>query len=387
MKQQLLLACFIIVYYLGFSQSFVAEKIPDSTTLEIVGSLRVDSLQQLVSSSKFVVVDSATGKLGILSRDSLKSQLGVSQAGESGASIVSLVSGDTISAGNAVVIGDGVTGILTDSFNFHNQYDSSIPRFITRSKWLGQTFVTKPATVAIKSVFLSIFYPQIQSGTANVAVSIRSVSNGLPVGLDLNNQFVIDSDWVFPTNGFVDLFIIFDPPIAVSGNHSYAIIVRSRSLDSLSFRVSQNNNPTSHLIMSNDSGATWSSQGPFRWSFKLFESQSKSGLVYRSNASFFGTACIGWNATHSCIGNVYQAPCCEMGSCDLLNNIIGIATTNALPGQLVPVQVNGITRLVSGFAAGSMLYPSTIPGQLTKNPITNQKSIGIYTGNGFVIRP
>lgn len=350
-------------------------------SLDVNGDIRLRNVP-LVTNPKYLVVLDDTGQAHKYSYDSLQSQI-QSASTNSAATTMTLVSGDTITTGDFVAVGDGSSGIMrinTYSFPYTNI------SFSNTSKYYAETFITTNKVLAIKAVIVDV---DLNGNTPVpiITATIRNTNNGVPSGSDINNQAGnILGILGTPGSGASSVMrIIFDPPISVTRNTTYALILKvNNTAISGTWLHSQSLGTYSagHQCTSVDSGVTWTSQLGSDINCQIFETQTESGKAYRTDPSLANLNPIGYNTTTSCL-EANGCPSDFYGKNDQVDNPIGVAMNNALPGQNVTVQLVGKTNLISGFPAGKRLYTASPPGHVAT---TGTKLVGLSTGNGALIQ-
>jgi hypothetical protein len=350
-----------------------------TATLDVNGTMRIRKLPDTTSHAKYFITANDSGKLFRFPYDSITQN----NSSSSSPIMATFVSGDTITTGDLVAVGDGVSGVFTNSAYSNTLSTTSI----TSTAWLSQTLITGPNSNGIKTVILN-FNITATTGGINFICSIRNTSSGSPVGLDINNQ---TSSVLGPTgNGNYYSYgrFTFDPPIPVLPNTKYAIIIRTQTNGSnLVQRTTTNVYSGGEIFTSNNGGATWSIQSNFDSWFNTYETNSISGKIYRSSQSVFGGDCIGWNITNPCMWASSACPPDNVfyGKRDLLDNPIGIAQNNALPGQNVTVQLSGTATISSTLPPGRPLFMGPTPGSLSTTPLNSSRQVGLSLGGNKIL--
>lgn len=350
-----------------------------TATLDINGNIRIRKLPDTTSHAKYFITANDSGKLFRFPYDSLNQNNSSTQS----PLLATFVSGDTITTGDLVAVGDGVSGIFASSAYSNTLSTTSI----TSTSWLAQTFITGPNSDGIKTVILNFNITATPTGI-NFICSIRNTSAGAPTGLDINNQ---TTSVLGPTgngNYYSYSRFTFDPPIQVSPNTKYAIIIRTQTNGSnLVQRTTTNVYSGGEIFTSTNTGSTWSQQLNFDAWFNTYETNTISGKIYRSNQSIFGGNCIGWNITNSCMwaSTSCSADATYFGKRDLLDNPIGIAQNNALPGQNVTVQLSGTATIPTIFPPGRPLFMGPTLGSLSTTPLNSSHQVGLSLGGNKIL--
>lgn len=294
--------------------------------------------------------------------------------------IITFVSGDTISAGDFIAIGDGVSGI-------RNMPSWAYPwstNGISGTDWIAQTFVTSSNSLGIKAIIIDL---EIQGGGSSGRIlmcSIRNVSGGIPTGTDINGQIGV---MIGPAgNGFYYTAgrIVFDPPILIYPSTSYAFIIRG-NMGGISLHTQSSSGYSGgRVLFSSNSGSSWTAQTTHDINFSVFETYTEAGKAYRTDTLPFESNVCGVNTTVSCVEAQGGCPVDFYGMRDQRDNPIGIALTNAFPGESVSVQISGICNAISNFPIGKRLSLGTVPGSMApQNGSSN--IVAISVGNGVII--
>lgn len=346
-----------------------------TATLDVNGTLRVRNLSDTMDSPRYIITANDSGHLFRFPYDSITQ----GTVPPPSPIMTTFISGDTITAGDLVAVGDGVSGIATVS-----GFSSTLPVSLSMNStnWFAQTFTTTPKTTGIKMVELSFY---ILGGSANFSCSIRNTSSGIPTGSDINNQIATLSTVASSGSSGAARFV-FNPPIIVSPNTTYAIIIRSGTTQQIN-RAQSNSFLGGTMLSSSSSGSTWIPQSLYDLWFKVYETISSSSRAFRTDQSIYGGNCIGWNTENSCISSNGNCPPDNVfyGKRDLLDNPIGIAQNNALPGQNVTVQLSGTATIPGSFPPGRPLFMGPLPGSLSTAPLNSSRQVGLSLGNNKIL--
>lgn len=374
MKNIITLICVFSLYF-AFSQNTGINTPNPTETLDINGGVRIRDIP-ITGSHRSVVVIDDTGKLYQLPYDSLQSSANTKFK----TSTLSLIAGDTIHAGDCISLGDGLTGISriqTSAYPY-----TADP--MTKTWWLAQTFITPPKTVAIKAL---VFDLEVSGANPSdtLICSIRELVGGIPTGPDINNQQARVEGPNGNSVSYTNARVLFHPPLVLQPNKAYALVVRTGFTTATIHLHKQNLGmyPSGHALVSMNAGATWQVQTAFDFNVIFYLCETEAGKAYPSSSAYTGSSTVGYSAI--------DIPCFESNGCnpnfygknDRYDNVIGIAQQDVLPGQLVPIQINGFTDLVTGFPLGKKLFVSPVPGQVS---VSGTKTAGLSTGNGMIIQ-
>lgn len=199
-------------------------------TLHVVGNLRVDSVP--------IDIGNQSISLAINSNNQIVKQP-VDTLGE----YITVIYGENINAGDAVSIGDGLTGYKTI-----DQTSNNAILTLPVGNWIGQTFMTTNNALALRMVGIST-----SGGISTLRVRIRDVSGGIPTGSDLG----IASYYQNPTSHGV-FYFVFSQPVPVLPNHMYALIFDA-SVQVKPDYSTLNPYLYGNRLHSTDGGITWTS--------------------------------------------------------------------------------------------------------------------------------
>lgn len=346
-----------------------------TATLDVNGNMRIRKLPDTTNHAKYFITANDSGKLFRFPYDSITQN----NSSASSPIMATFVSGDTITTGDLVAVGDGVSGIATVS-----GFSATLPVSLSMNStsWFGQTFTTTPKTTGIKMVELNFY---ILGGSANFFCSIRNTSAGIPIGADINNQVATISTVASSGSSGAARFI-FNPPIILSPSTTYAIIIRSGTTQQIN-RSQSNSFLGGTMLTSSNSGSAWAIQSSYDLWFKVYETTTTSLKIWRTDQSEYGGNCVGWNTENSCISSNGNCPPDNFfyGKRDLLDNPIGIAQNNALPGQNVTVQLSGTATISSILPPGRPLFMGSTPGSLSTTPLNSSRQVGLSLGGNKIL--
>jgi len=246
--------------------------------------------------------------------------------------------GEDITAGEALIIGDGSTYETTQTTE-----DSG--GSITNSTWVGQTFNIKG--VEIVNVKLSMRNNQPSDKTATV--SIRATSSGLPTGADLGSV-----DLVIATGAaYLERTFTFATPIEVTPNATYALMVRNSDGSVINYKYNSSSVYSGGTrVDSTDTGSSWSAVAAEDLYFKITETTSTAGSIYLADAS-------------NGISPIFYT------------NFIGSAAATVSASAEVPIVISGSSVYQTGLSIGSIYYLSNTPGAIASSAGDNSKKVGI----------
>lgn len=343
--------------------------------LDVGGQVRIRDLPMANALDRIVLANDS-GVLANYPLDSFTTLVGGAPV-----TTLTLIAGDTITAGDCIAMGDGLTGALRIQTNaIVTTFDA-----VTSIAWCAQTFVTGPKTRALKAVVVDL---SVNATTPSnmLYCSVRQVVGGIPSGPDINGQVSIAEGPAGNAGYQTEARMVFDPPLVLSPNTPYALVLRSQFTGTTMQLYKQNLSgyTNGHACVSMNAGSTWTIQPTFDFNTLIYFSETEAGKAYLSNPNPSGSNVIGWNAANACIP-ANGCPQGFFGKSDRYDNVVGIAQHDALPGQMVSIQVSGATSTITGFPLGRKLYLSTIPGKLTLSSSSN-KSVGLSTGTGMIIQ-
>lgn len=244
----------------------------------------------------------------------------------------SFTAGEDVVAGNAVSLGTG-NEILADSItNDSTQINQ------TAFQYRSMLFTTSAKIINLRSVAIKCDSND-GSGNHTVTLSIRAVSGGLPTGADLGSkstQF---------TNAAAYKTLTFASPITLSANTTYAIVVTSGQT-----LWWYGNDSSGSGVGSSTNGTSWSAVANQYRSYKIYETQTVAGRVYKSDASL---------------------------SDEYANNFIGFSEETITAGNSVVVDVGGVTASQTGLTTGSTYYLSDTSGAIATSAGSQSRKVGL----------
>ena len=349
--KKLLLGFFswITCSYSGFSQGVGINTEQPQATLHVAGTVRIDTLG-----------DDLDGVFPTVSVDS-HGDLKKRQIDTTG-SYIKAVYGEDILLGDAVAIGDGITG--------YQSIDQSINTgtiTVPSSNWIAQTFLTSNSATGIRAVGISS-----TSAITTFRARIRDVSSGVPTGPDLGSVTYFHNN-----NSHGTFVFVFNPPIIVLPNHQYALII------DVSNQVKPDYSSTNvylggNRLQTSDSGVTWVSYPSHDWEFQVFETQTTAGLLYKARTQS-GTL------TPLAV-SFFNSSTTTFGPPDRMNNFVGFSRQSGLKGATGKVSVGPICINVPNTQAGRSYWLSASPGVLSSQSVSPEKFVGLaLPGSKFFI--
>lgn len=255
----------------------------------------------------------------------------------------------SVSAGNALTIGNGASGYLTAS----NQQGASVFHiYITAGNTktpAGQTFVTSARTTAIRAV-LAKFNGNGGNAT-NVTASIYATSANVPTGSALGTVTEAESG----ANGQVITFT-FATPVPVSASTQYAVTFSTSGTglgDNLDILYNAAGYNSQYMVT--ESVSTWTAIGNQALWHAVWEVESVAGEVQPTDTTqtIFST-----------------------DSYDLANTFLGFALTSASAGAPVSVIMLGISNVQSGLTTATTYYLNGTGGAIG----TSAGSVSVKVG-------
>lgn len=255
----------------------------------------------------------------------------------------SFVFGETIAAGEAVVIASGGDG--SDSLISQTTSDGS-SNGRAGSDWTGQTFTTGANTYFVDNVVVRLRYGGAPlSGT--ISVSIRATSGGLPTGADLETAATLDASTI--TGSYANY--TFAVNVSVIPSTMYAIVLRiSTSSDmDVDIKTGASSYAGGTYVTSSNSGSSWSSTSTSDMYFTVNQRVTTAGRVYRSSAQVAART----------------------------DGFIGFALEAGTIGQTKAVQIMGIPTGLTSITIGSTYYLANTPGTIATSAGTVSRKIGM----------
>lgn len=252
------------------------------------------------------------------------------------ATMSNFTASDAITAGNAVIIGDGAsTNSATVSTGHGSAYGCN------SSDWMSQKFTTGTRDKSIKSVTVWVG----DSGANTVlTASIRANSAGQPTGSDIGG---LTGTVNINTAGSLARTITFSTPIPVSASTDYHVIFRGAGTCNIYGNASSGQGTNS----SANSGSTWSaSNGALELSMTKID--TVAGQITPSSAT-----------------NTFSSA--------MYNNFIGFASENISASGVGAVITGGVVTGLSGLTTGSTYYLSDTNGAISLSAGSNSRKVGI----------
>lgn len=251
---------------------------------------------------------------------------------------ITLTAGENITAGNAVILGNGIA-YTTITQSTLNAQDS-----IGGVNWKSQTFITRPTSKFVTGG--TLIMSGGGGGDATVTVSLRATSGGLPTGADLGSgTFTLPSAYSAQTKTFT-----FSSPIAVTGGTTYALVVRSGTGANGWHYNNSSVYEDGNWAHSTDSGSSWTADATYDGAFSVQEISSVAGQLFKTDPR---------------IAN------------DLSTNFIGFATANITSGDSGIVDISGVNSNQAGLSVGYTYYLSNTPGAIATSEGTISRKIGL----------
>lgn len=316
-------------------------------TLHIAGNVRIDSLPAI--SSEKILVANSTGDVGFIDKDSLFPDMEKED--------LDFEYGEDISSGDIVAIGDGISGYLTIDQAVSNT-NTSFPV----TTFFGQIFKTSSVATGIRAVAC-----RVTSSETTFTVRLRKVQSGAPVGLDLG---AVSYYYQSPGNGLFTF--VFNPPISVNPNEMYVFYVqavKSSGLPSNYYHSTANVYLDGDYVQTNDNGITWQSNQNQDLVFRIYETQTQQGKLYRAVAkngalSQFATSFLISGST-------------TFANADKTTSVVGFAKDSGVKGSVGSVAVGGMYHAPNSvFTAGVHYWLGTTAGTILQYPVVPERKIG-----------
>ena len=249
--------------------------------------------------------------------------------------------GHAVTAGNAVYVSDGITGIVSLAQNATNNSFVSMGRNGTKQQ--AQSFVLSDTRYIGKvSIIMGI-----QSGTPtdNVVVALQADNGGEPDGTDI----VVSAEVDVQTNDTYD-FVFSSPEELTSGTY-WAVCRRTGSTDDGHYYSIRTDNTgagyASGTTLFLNSASAWETQGTVDLVFTVYEILP-SGYIGKAEADISGR---------------YQ-------------NFIGFATETKAIDTVAQVSIAGIITGLSSLTP-SQYYLSDTAGAIATSAGSNTRKVGI----------
>lgn len=320
------------------------------------GAQGLTGLQGVTGATGSQGIVGATGNAGPTGPTGATGLIGVQGVtGPTGAgfeNIFNLTYGEAISAGDAVAIGDGLTGYRTI-----NQSISNLNISQPIGTWLAQTFKTSSDALGIRAVRL-----RLSAAEANFFVSIRNVVGGVPGPVVLGSE-----SFSYTGSSFSDLEMVFDPPIAVTSNTTYAMVVyvTGSTSDFIGTRISSSDSYLDgYRLESFDAGSTWTALSQ-DMKFEIFETQTISGRIYKTKADYLYP---GNDLMRPYAQSLFGVNSNADGTGDRLDNFLGVALESGSIGEVKSVAIGPVVDGFIGLNPGQVYYLGVIPGTLSTIP-------------------
>lgn len=271
----------------------------------------------------------------------------------------SQTAGESLTAGNAVVLASGntISNIISNTTQNSNAHAYG-------TNWFGQTFQTSASTYSI----LGARFMMSLVGTMNQSchIFLYATSGGLPTGAALADLSITPT--ITSTSPIGDEYeFLFSSPVVVSPSTTYALIVDFFHGDASNYIALFYNSSSVYAngtyLSSTDSGTNWTADANKDFYFKALECYQQAGRVYKAKAS---------------------------QEDDLETQFIGFATTSASSGSAVTVVtsgvVSGLTSLTPGLeyylsssSAGAISTTPTYPGSVCLALSSTTAMVGNYS--------
>jgi hypothetical protein len=261
------------------------------------------------------------------------------------------VYGESIAAGDLVVVGDGATGYLS----VEQQTSPFTSVAVPMGEWIAQSFITSPNAQGIKAVQF-----RAAANQTMFTVKIRKCVGGIPSGPDLGTTSYFHQ----ANNTAIQLLLVFNPPVPVSPNTDYAFIIdwqKVGGISNLFFYSNANLYSNGMRLYSSNSGSSWISFAAQDMVCCIYETQTQNAQIYKA-VTFSSTASVLDGATtHGYSTNNED----HFGTGDRLDNVIGVAAQSGVAGETKNVFIGQPCHGFSGLVSGINYYISSTPGQVS----------------------
>lgn len=260
---------------------------------------------------------------------------------------ISLLAGEDISAGESVILGDGVE----DAFVITQDSQDSNYSMNATTKQLSQSFTTTADTTKIVSV--EIYCNSVVGGEGNGIVTIfLADGSDEPTGGSLGTITISKPD----INPNVYNVFIFASPISLNVSTKYVVVLSTSVTDSGNYNRWDYKDTTAYANglakVSVDSGSSWSVLGTsadLRFKVNLTEQDTTAGSVYLSDAS---------------------------NDDRFANNFVGFADETITSGNSILINIQGFDNNQSGLSPGLTYYLSDTPGAIASSTGSQSRIIG-----------
>lgn len=252
------------------------------------------------------------------------------------ATMSTFTASDAITAGNAVIIGDGVSSV-SQSISSGNSFSTTI----NSSDWVSQKITTGPKDRYIKTVS---FTASDGNNGYIITASLRADSSGSPTGSDIGGYTGSVSIYCGTLCGKT---ITFSSPIPVSPSTNYHIILRGGG----NTGIYRNNTAGQGTNSSFNSGSSWS---------------ASNGAIELSMTKIDTVA-----------GQITTSSAASTSSAPMYNNFIGIASSNISSGSRGSVVTGGVVTGLSALTPGLTYYLSDTNGAISSSAGSNSRKIGV----------
>ena len=306
-----------------------------------------------IISPEYVLATNPSGVISKIFKDSLQ----ITTKPDSGLLILPIEYGENISLGELVSIGDGKTGYIN---NIIAGSYSSIFEQTSKIKRISQKFFTSLKAKSIKAVVTDL---TISGGVFLIyKIYITTDNGGVPSNTILGSaEFVYNN--TSNSGGFgTTVGMVFNPPVLVAANTQYHIV--GYCYDSLGSSLSRLETSSSNiysngnLLITTNSGITWTSYPTRDCLFKIYEIHTNSGVAYKSQL-FDPATVLGSDVFTSYNFNPYS------NFTDKGNAFLGIAKESGMIGETKRVVISGVANIPgANLAVGTYYSVGWTAGQL-----------------------
>jgi hypothetical protein len=255
---------------------------------------------------------------------------------------ISLTLGEAVTAGNALVVGNGTSFYL----KVGSGVSGASITLTAGAETFGQTFTTSSTAKKVSGITLNL---NAGNTTTNWVIKLYATSSGLPTGAALGSKsFTKDnsaSQWAGVT---------FDTPITISPNTVYAITLTPDAGATTPQWNYANSDQYANGNYLSGGPSSWAIDNAKDFMFRVYEIFTVAGHVYLADADFNGST-----------------------ASEFTDNFIGFAEESGTEGQSKNVVVTGINSSLTGLTVGATYYLSDTAGAIATSAGTVSRKIGI----------
>lgn len=255
----------------------------------------------------------------------------------------SFTASESISAGAAVAMGDGVTDVTVSNTTTNSTYYANNNSNI----WIAQTFVAASGAAVINGI---IFEASFGGSFNTVNAAIYATSGGAPTGSPLGGQTASVSSSSSITTTYT---LTFPTPVSVTAGTTYAMVLWQNTVGNsviYSYNTSQSYAGGEVYYGGTGGTPTWGTGNAQSWYFTINEASTVAGQACNANAT----------STNS-----------------RFNNFLGFASASVTAGNSVTVNMVGVDNNQTGLTVNDSYYLTNTNGVISTSAGTNSKKVGI----------